>query len=159
MGRVVGPFGVRGWVKLKTFTENLENLAGYPTWWVTVAGIEKPTQVDAVEIHASHIVAKLAGVEDRDQALALRGADISIPREALPPVEEGEFYWADLVGLDVVNIQGEYLGQVKDLLETGANDVLVVKGDKERLLPYVDAIVLEVNLAEKLIRVDWGLDY
>jgi len=159
MGRVLGPFGVRGWVKLKTFTENLENLAGYPTWWVNVSGVEKPMQLDEVEIHASHMVAKLSGVDDRDQAFALRGAEISIPREALPPAEEGEFYWADLVGLDVVNLQGEHLGQVEELLETGANDVLVVKGDKERLLPYVDAIVLEVNLAEKKIRVDWGLDY
>lgn len=159
MGRVLGPFGVRGWVKLKTFTENLENLAGYPTWWVTVAGNEKPMRLEDVEIHSSHMVAKLAGVDDRDQAFALRGAEVSIPREALPPAEEGEFYWADLVGLDVVNLQGEHLGQVIDLLETGANDVLVVKGDRERLLPYVDAIVLEVNLAESKIRVDWGLDY
>ena len=116
-------------------------------------------QLDEVEIHASHMVAKLAGVDDRDQAFALRGADISIPRDALPPVAEGEFYWADLVGLDVVNLQGEHLGQIDDLLETGANDVLVVKGDRERLLPYVDAIVLEVNLVDRMIRVDWGLDY
>lgn len=160
MGRVLGPFGVRGWVKLKTFTENLDNLAGYTTWWVTVAGVERPMQLEGVEVHASHMVAKLAGVDDRDQAFALRGAEISIPREALPPAEDGEFYWADLIGLDVVNLQGEHLGQVEDLLETGANDVLVVKGDdKQRLLPYVDAIVLEVNLTDHVIRVDWGLDY
>jgi 16S rRNA processing protein RimM len=159
MGRILGPFGVKGWVKVRAFTESLDSLTAYPVWWLSDGKGWKATEVLETEVHTAHLVARLAGVGDRDQALALSGRDIGVPRESLPEAEAGEFYWADLVGLEVVNMQGESLGRVDELLETGANDVLVVKGDRERLLPYVDAVVLEVDLAASRIRVDWGLDY
>jgi 16S rRNA processing protein RimM len=159
MGRVLGPFGVRGWVKLRTFTESLGSLTAYPVWWVSDGQRWREVVVEETEVHTAHLVAKLAGVNDRDQAFALRGQEIAIARDALPPIEEGEYYWADLLGLEVVNVQGEVLGVVEDLLETGANDVLVVKGERQHLLPYVGAVVLDVNLQQRQIRVDWGLDY
>ncbi|MDE3012316.1 MAG: ribosome maturation factor RimM [Pseudomonadota bacterium] len=159
MGRILGPYGVRGWMNLRTFTQHLDSLADYPSWLLADGDGWKPVEVEGAHVHGGHLVAKLVGVEDRDQAFALRGREVAIPREALPPAEDGEFYWADLVGLEVVNVQGEVLGNVEDLLETGANDVLVVQGDRQRLLPYVDAVVLDVDLAQRRIRVDWGLDY
>lgn len=159
MGRILGPFGVRGWVRIRTFTEHLDSLTDYPVWQIAVGEGWKAVEVQETEVHTAQLVAKLAGVEDREQAFALRGHDIAIDRDQLPPAEEGEFYWADLIGLEVVNLQGEALGVIEGLVETGANDVLVVKGDRERLLPYVDAVVIEVDLATRKVRVDWGLDY
>ena len=112
-------------------------------------------------VHSKGVAAKLEGVLDRDQAALMRGLTIAIERAELPPPEEGEYYWTDLIGLSVVNTQGETLGVVSELLATGAaNDVLVVRQDKtERLIPFVGAYVLEVDLPGKTIRVDWGLDY
>lgn len=159
MGRILGPYGVRGWVKLRTFTETIDSLVDYPSWLVAEGDGWNSVEIEDTQVHAGHLVAKLHGVQDRDQALGLSGRDVAVPREALPPAQEGEFYWADLIGLDVVNQQGEVLGTVEDLLETGANDVLVVQGDRQRLLPYVQQVVLGVDLAQKRIRVDWGLDY
>ena len=159
MGRILGPYGVRGWVKLRTFTEHLDSLADYPSWLLTEGQSWKTVEVEDTHVHGGQLVAKLVGVDDRDQALGVRGREVAIPREALPAAEKGEFYWADLIGLEVVNVQGEVLGKVEDLLETGANDVLVVKGDRQHLLPYVDAVVLDVDLASGRIQVDWGLDF
>lgn len=159
MGRVLGPYGVKGWIKLRTFTEYVDSLAEYPSWWFGQGEHWQSMVVEDSHVHAGSLVAKLVGVEDRDQAFALRGLEVAIPREALPPAGEGEFYWADLIGLEVVNVQDEVLGVVEDLLETGANDVLVVKGEQQRLLPYVDQVVLDVDLQSRRIRVDWGLDF
>ena len=159
MGRILGPFGVRGWVKIRTFTETLDGLVAHPVWQLGTGDQWRDVSVEDTEVHSAQLVAKLKGVDDRDQAFALRGTEIAVNRDALPLLDEDEFYWADLIGLDVVNLQGEALGKVESLLETGANDVLVVRGDVERLLPYVDAIVREVSLAEGRILVDWGLDY
>jgi 16S rRNA processing protein RimM len=159
MGRILGPYGVRGFVRLRTFTQFIDSLTDYADWLISDGEGWNSVQVEDAHVHAGHLVVKLAGVDDRDQAFALRGRDVAVPREALPPADEGEFYWADLIGLEVVNQQGEVLGNVEDLLETGANDVLVVQGDRQRLLPYVEQVVLDVNLEQRRIQVDWGLDY
>jgi 16S rRNA processing protein RimM len=159
MGQILGPFGVKGWVKCKVFTETLESLESYPMWMISQASGDRELRVEGFEVHPPHIIAKLQGVEDRDRAFELRGAEIGIPRSALPPPNEGEWYWADLLGLEVINVQGELLGRVEDLLETGAHDVLVVRGDVERLIPFVSPILIEVSLPEGRIQVDWGLDY
>jgi len=104
--------------------------------------------------------AKLQGVDDRDGAEALRGLQVAVPRSELPEAGEDEYYWSDLIGLSVVNQQGVVLGKVTELMETGANDVLVVEGEHgQRLIPFVGQFVLNVNLAEASISVDWGLDY
>jgi 16S rRNA processing protein RimM len=160
MGRVAAPFGVKGWVKITPFTESPAALARYRRLWIGRQGEWREVAVVEVAVHGATVVARLAGCEDRDAAARLRGAELAIPREALPPAAPGEFYWADLVGLDVVNAAGEPLGRVQGLFSTGANDVLRVgEGKYERLLPFVAAVVKKVDLAARRIEVDWGLDW
>jgi 16S rRNA processing protein RimM len=111
-------------------------------------------------VHGATVVARLAGCDDRDAAARLRGAELAVPREALPAAAPGEYYWADLVGLDVVNAGGESLGKVQELFSTGANDVMRVgEGKGERLLPFVGTVVRNVDLAARRIEVEWGLDW
>ena len=105
-------------------------------------------------------MAHLAGVNGREEAEALQGMKIAVPRNELPAAEEGEYYWSDLIGLQVKNLQGESFGCVTELMETGANDVLVVDdAETRRLIPFVDSVVTEVNLEAQCILVDWGADY
>jgi 16S rRNA processing protein RimM len=110
-------------------------------------------------VHGAAVVAQLLGCEDRDAATALRGNEVAVLRAALPATEENEFYWTDLFGLKVVNVLGQDLGVVARIFETGANDVLVVQGERERLIPFVAAVIQKVDLASGIIRVDWGADY
>ncbi len=159
MGRINAPFGIKGWVKIQPFTETLDALLDYPAWQIGKGSQWRDVDVEEASVHGDFIVAKLIGCNDRDAALALRGQEIAVNREELPDTEEGEYYWEDLVGLAVVNREGQELGKVSKLLETGANDVLVVKGEKEILIPFVEAYVLKVDLAQGRIEVDWGLDY
>ncbi|MEW6133950.1 MAG: ribosome maturation factor RimM [Pseudomonadota bacterium] len=163
MGRINAPFGVKGWIKIKPFTETLDALLDYPVWQIGKGEQWRKMDVEDAALHGDFIVAKLSGCNDRDAAFALRGQEIAVDREELPDTEEGEYYWEDLIGLAVVNRQGAELGKVASLMETGAHDVLVVKGGmeigKEILIPFVGAYVLNVDLAQGTIEVDWGLDY
>jgi 16S rRNA processing protein RimM len=159
MGRVAAPFGVKGWVRIQVFTEALDSLLDYPTWWVGRDGDWHERQVEEADVHGRALVARLAGCDDREAAAALAGAQVAVTRGALPEPEAGEYYWRDLQGLRVANLQGEELGTVSHLLETGAHDVLVVEGDRERLIPFVDAYVVEVDLARGELVVDWGADF
>jgi 16S rRNA processing protein RimM len=159
MGRVSGPFGVKGWVKLQPFTEAPENLLAYPTWWVGGDGAWQESRIEGGHVQGGSVVAKLAGCEDRDAAALYQGREVAVSRDAFPQPAANEFYWADLVGLKVVNEQGEDLGQVKEVVETGANDVLVVQGERERLIPFTELVVKQVDVAGGAIRVEWGSDY
>jgi 16S rRNA processing protein RimM len=160
MGYVSGAFGVRGWVKIHADTEYADSLFDYPVWWLGKGDSFKAYTFEEGAVHTKALAAKLAGVEGRDQAQALRGCEIAVPRAQLPKTEEGEYYWSDLIGLEVVNQEGITLGKVKNLLETGANDVLVLADEgKERLLPFVNQVVLAVDLAAGRISVDWGEDF
>jgi 16S rRNA processing protein RimM len=159
MGRIVAPYGVRGWVKIQPATEEVDGLLDYPEWWLGKPGEWQQQNWLEGRAHGATLVARLAGCEDRDQAFALRGKQIAVPRSALPSPETGQYYWCDLIGLSVENLSGEKLGQVEDVFATGANDVLVVRGDRERLIPFIDPVVIEVDFAGAKIRVDWGLDY
>lgn len=159
MGRVTAPFGVLGWVKVRPYTEGSAALTRYRTWWL---GLEAPYaeyEVVQAKVHGKDVLAKLAAIDDRDAAARLKGQWVVVPRAALPQTAEDEYYWVDLIGLLVVNTQEVCLGRVKTLMETGANDVLVVEGDRERLIPFIRQVVLEVDLAGGVIRVDWGVDY
>ncbi|HYH42826.1 MAG TPA: ribosome maturation factor RimM, partial [Burkholderiales bacterium] len=111
------------------------------------------------QVHDRAVAAKLQGCDDRDVAVRYRGRQVAVPRAEFPQAGENEFYWADLVGLKVVNAEGEDLGTVSRVFETGANDVLVVEGERERLIPFTEEVVSKVDLAGKLIRVNWGADY
>ncbi len=159
VGRIAGLFGVRGWVRIFSHTQPLDNILGYSPWqllrdgsWVQVKPLEG-------RIQGKGIVARLDGCDDRDAAAALVGCDIAINRSQLQPLAADEIYWADLIGLKVVTLDGVELGVVDHLLETGANDVVVVQGERERLLPYIGSVVREVDLAGGVMRVDWDPDF
>jgi 16S rRNA processing protein RimM len=159
MGRIVGSFGVAGWVKVKTFTEEPAALGEFSEWLVRTRGGWHAVPVEEFEVHSKGPVAKLAGCADRNAADALRGSDVAVTREELGEAEEGTLYWVDLVGLEVVDESGEVLGKVEALFESGDNSVLVVKGAKERMIPFVADYVKAVDRAAKRITVDWKADY
>jgi 16S rRNA processing protein RimM len=165
LGRIVAPFGVQGWVKVHPFGDDPDAWRKMPRWWL--GSDPEGTAWQAYELtslrqHGKGLVAKLAGVDDRAGAEGIDGRYIAAPREALPETGEQEYYWADLIGLDVVNEQGERLGKVATLIETGANDVLVVRDGegtqmRERLLPFVGEVVKEVTSDH--VSVAWGKDW
>jgi 16S rRNA processing protein RimM len=169
MGRISAPFGIKGWIRVQPFTDTAGGLTNFSTWWLGSAGSWREHEVEQSQAQGTDVVAKLAGVNDRDVAAAFKGQQVAIPREAFPPAENGEFYWADLVGLRVKNTQGLDFGVVTSMLETGANDVMVVQqnarliavGDEEqeRLIPFIADVVKRVDIAAGLIEVEWGADY
>ncbi len=155
MGRVAAAYGVRGWVKVAPEGGAAEALAGAQEWWIAA----ERYSVTQAKIHGATVVGKLAGVDDREQALALKGKPVSVRREALPEAGEGRYYLADLVGLEVVNERGETLGAVRQVFWNGAQDVIEVAGDRTRLIPWVASVVTDVDLPKKRIRVQWGADW
>lgn len=159
MGRIVAPYGIRGWVKIQPYTEALDSLFDYEHWWLAEKGGWREGMVEDARVHGNVLVVKFAGCEGRDEAFALKGKDVAVAREDMPQAEEGEYYWSDLIGLQVRNLQQVELGQIKDVFETGANDVLVVQGERERLVPFVGQVVLEVDLAARQMLVDWDADF
>ena len=138
VGRLHGAFGVRGEVKLESFTEPGRAIAKYQPWILRDArGNERSCDGVRVREGAKGLIATLAGVEDKDAADALRGTEVLVPRSVLPPPAPGEYYWVDLEGLRVVNVEGADFGIVSHLFSTGANDVLVAHGERERMIPFV----------------------
>lgn len=157
LGRVSGLFGVKGWVKVFSDTQPRQGIVDYPVWYL---GEEhRPYPLKQGKAHGKSVVALLEGVDDRDQAAALLESEIAIPRSQLPEAGDDEYYWADLEGLQVVTREGVELGQVDYLFETGANDVMVVQGERQRLLPFIADVVLEVSLPEGRILVDWDPEF
>jgi len=159
MGRIAAPFGVKGWLKVQPLTEQARNLLDYPVWWVERDGEWQRHEVAAAKVQSNAVVAQLAGCEDREAAAAFRGRSIAVPRSELPPTQAGEHYWADLIGLVVVNGQSQELGRITGILQTGANDVLVVEGERERLIPFIAGVVREVDMPAGAVRVEWDPDY
>lgn len=156
LGRISGLFGVRGWVKVHSFTEPREGILDYSDWLLMQGEEWQPIRIEEGRRQGKTVVVKLEDVNDRDQAAALIDAAVAVSRQVLPAAAEGEFYWSDLEGLQVVDRQGQILGTVSHLLETGANDVLVVLGDQEILIPFVmDKVILGVDLSQGVIKVDW----
>jgi 16S rRNA processing protein RimM len=152
---VSGLFGVRGWVKVFSDTRPRENILNYNPWLVKTREGWREMALAEGRVHGPGVIARLEGYTDRDQAQALVGAEIAVYRQQLPPAKKGEHYWVDLEGLRVVNLEGVELGTVSHLFETGANDVLVVVGDRERLLPYTRQVIRDVDLEARVLRVDW----
>jgi len=161
IGRINGLFGVRGWVKVYSHTEPRDNILTYRTWYLRDGHIWREAELAEGKAHGKGIVARIKGCDDRDAAAALIGSDIAIRREQLHQAAEGEYYWADLIGLDVVTSEGVELGHVDHLMETGANDVLVVRqGKRERLIPYIPGqVICEIDLAGKRLVVDWDPEF
>jgi 16S rRNA processing protein RimM len=163
MGRVTAPFGVKGWVKIYSLTEQLGNLLEYPVWWLGHDGDWREMRIAAAKTQGKTLVAQFAGIEDRDAAVALKGLDVAVPRSQLPGTAENEFYWADLIGLRVVSTEQHEFGRVVRVMQTGANDVLVVVSEngneRETLIPFIASAIQHVDLAAGVISVDWGKDY
>ncbi len=159
VGRISGVFGVRGWVKVYSYTHPLENILAYNPWQVSLGEEWKTTFLLGGRPHGKGIVAQLEGFSNPESARVLLGADIAVHRDQLPSPRSGQYYWRDLVGLAVETLDGAALGTVDHLLETGANDVLVVMGERERLIPYIDQVVVDVDLHEKRMRVDWDPEF
>ena len=159
MGRIVGPFGVQGWLKVKPFTEEAGGLGEFSRWLVNAREGWREMAIEDFEVHSKGPVVKLAGCEDREGAERLRGCDVAVTRGELGEADDGSLYWVDLVGLDVVDESGGELGKVEGLFETGETSVLVVKGTKERMIPFVPAYVKAVDREAKRITVDWKADY
>ncbi|WP_338849594.1 ribosome maturation factor RimM [Massilia sp. W12] len=161
VGHVTGAFGVQGWVKIRPYSSDADAMFGAKTWW-----LDKPQMQDVdvrqVKQHGADLVALFTGIAGRDGAEALKGAQIMISRSRFPALSDGEYYWTDLIGMQVVNLQGQVLGQVADMMDNGAHPILRLtqEGQKEeRLIPFVDQFVREVDLAKRQISADWELDF
>ncbi len=163
MGRIVAPYGIKGWIKIQPFTQQQQGLLDYPQWQLGQDGEWQLQTVEVAKVHGATVVAKLQGVDGREQAEALQGMRIAVSRDDFPAPATNEFYWADLVGLKVVNAAGVALGSVTRVFETGANDVLVVEdqmaNQRERLLPFIATVIRQVDIAGGTIIVDWDADY
>ena len=159
IGSVVGIHGIRGWVKIHAYTRDREGIADYPLWQLGHDDGWREFQVEDVRAQGAGLAAKLAGVDTREAAAALMGLDIAVPVSALPALPAGQYYWAQLQGLAVENVDGVAFGHVSHLFDTGANDVIVVKGERERLIPYIRDVVIAVDLDARRIRVDWDADF
>jgi len=164
MGRVAGPYGVRGLARVQVYTEAIDSLLDFETWLVGRGGVWQARRVLDAAVHGDGLVARFEGIDSPEAARVLRGLEVAIRRGDLPPADEGEVYWVDLVGCTVVNREGVDLGRVTGLMETGANDVLVVVAGSgaqrvERLIPYIGQVVEAVDVPGRSIRVDWGEDF
>ena len=159
VGHVLGAQGIKGWLRVYSNTSPRGNIIDYSPWVMDLDGERKTVSVEG-RLQGKHVLARIEGCDDRNQAEALTGCRILIEPSQLPQLAEGDYYWSDLIGLEVESLQGESLGVVSSLLETGADDVLVIDGDRERLIPFViGEIVHQVDTDAGRIVVDWQPDY
>lgn len=160
VGKVSGVFGVKGWVKVFSFTDPRENILIYSPWLLKKGDQTKVVNVVDGQLQSKTIVAQLSGINDRDQAEGLMGWDIFITQNQLPKAAKGEYYWSELIGLNVETIAGVQLGVVDSLLETGANDVIIVRGERERVIPFLQGqTIINVDLDAGKIVVDWDPEF
>lgn len=160
MGYIKGAFGIKGWLKVKADTEFADSLFDYPEWQLRRdSDVRTVTLADGKAV-GDELQVKFVGIDDRDAAALLRGYTVEIAREAFAPAEEDEYYWADLVGMKVLNREGAELGTVANLMDTGAHDILVVNGAfGQKLIPFVSHYIDDVNTESRVITADWGTDY
>jgi 16S rRNA processing protein RimM len=156
MGKVLVPYGVNGWVKIYSFTEKFESLLTYKNLFLSKDQKNwLEIKVKEIKLHGKTIIARFSEITDRTQAENYKDYLIGVPKSYLPKLNEGQYYWNDLIGYEVVNLQNVSFGLVDTYIETGANDVIIVKGDKERLIPYTSITVLKVDTLKDKIIVDW----
>lgn len=160
LARVTGAFGIRGEVKLQSFTDPLASALRYQPWLLLRNGAEQTLDGVTGRETGKGLIARFPGIDDRDAAEALTGSEIWVARDRLPPPKPGEFYWVDLEGLKVANLDGIEFGTVSHLFDTGANDVMVVDGERQRLIPFLyDQFVKNVDFDNGKITVDWDADF
>jgi 16S rRNA processing protein RimM len=160
MGKVVGSHGIKGWLKIQPFTEETKTLGKFPSWFLSKDESEwKEFKVESSSIQGRTVLSKIEHVNDRNDADQLRGFLIGINKIDLPALEKGKYYWSELIGLEVINQNDFNFGVIDSIMETGSNDVLVIKDDKETLIPYLDNVVLKIDLERKNILVDWDENF
>jgi 16S rRNA processing protein RimM len=160
MGRVAAPYGVKGWIKVAPFTAAPEALTRFGRWWIGEPEGWHEVEIAETAPRGASVIARVAGCGDRERAARLRGCEVAVARELLPAPAQDEYYWADLVGLEVVNAERASLGKVTALFSNVAHDVMRIGAGKgERLVPFVPAVIRNVDLAAGRIEVDWGLDW
>lgn len=161
IGAVSGSYGVKGWIKVRSFTDPPENILTYEPWWLENKGSSQCWQVRAGKVHGpGAVVVELAGLDTPEQAQALKGLQVAVDRDRFPPPAPGEYYQVDLLGLTVRNLKGCVFGKVTEVMPTGANDVLIVDGERERLIPFVQPdTIRSVDLQSGVIEVDWDEEF
>jgi len=166
LGKVSSVYGVKGWVKVFSYTEPMDRILEYGDWTLRQGQTTTLVEVDKGRSHGKGMVAHLKGVDDREIAKKYSGAEICVPKDRLPELDEGEYYWYELEGLAVINTHGVVLGEVDHLMAAGpGNDVIVVKRSansidrRERLIPHVDQFVLKIDLTEGQMTVDWDPEF
>ena len=163
VGKLGSAYGIRGWLRVFSSTEYAENIFEYQPWFINRSGQWQHIEIEAWKNHNQDVIVKLIGFDDRDAANVLTNCEIYVDSTQLPVLDGDEFYWKDLIGCHVITVEGYDLGIVDDMMETGSNDVLVIKanlkdafGIKERLVPYLDGqVIKKVDLNTKIIEVDW----
>ncbi|WP_116475076.1 ribosome maturation factor RimM [Zobellella maritima] len=167
VGQLGAVYGIKGWLKVNSFTDQPEGIFDYQPWLIKDGKGWREVQVTGWKRHSNGLICKLADIDQREEAQALTGTDIAVGAEVFPALPEDQFYWRDLIGCQVKNTRGYHLGEVTQLMETGSNDVLVVKanandafGQRERLIPFLEEQVIKsVNVQGKIIEVDWDPDF
>ena len=167
VGKLGSTYGIRGWLRIYSSTEQAESIFDYHPWFLKIKGEWQPTELENWRHHNHEIIVKLKGVDDREAAQILANVEIGVDLSVFPELEEGDYYWHDLIGCSVVNLEGYTMGTVTEMMETGSNDVLVVKantkdafGKQERLIPFLyEQVVKRVDLTTKTIEVDWDAGF
>jgi 16S rRNA processing protein RimM len=160
VGKISGIYGVSGWVRIISYTRPVTNILSYSPWLVGQGEQQRQMELLEGRMQGKGLVARLLGLEDRDVARSYIGKQIALYRQQMPDLPAGEYYWCDLMQLDVVTLDGVMLGKVTEILETGANDVLVVEGDRRHLVPLImDRYVTEIDVSNGRITVDWNPEY
>lgn len=160
LGRISGLYGILGWVKVFSYTQPREQIRHYDPLYLRTGSQWRSLQIEQTILSGGGVMFKFADVLNRDQASHLLGCELAVRRRQLPPLAPGEYYWSDLQGLRVVTLDGAELGTVERLFETGANDVVVVRGDRERLIPFLrNDVIVDVDLSEGVMRVAWDPEF
>ena len=167
VGKLGSTYGIRGWLRVYSSTEYAESIFDYQPWFLKIKGQWQPTELESWKHHNHELIAKLKNVNDRETAQSLANIEIGVDLSVFPQLEEGDYYWHDLIGCNVVNLEGYVMGTVTEMMETGSNDVLVVRanskdafGKQERLIPFLyEQVVKRVDLATKVIEVDWDAGF
>lgn len=159
VGHVLGARGLGGWVRVFSHTSPRDNILNYSPWFIDRGDGLETFEVEG-QRQGKHVLARIDGIEDRTQAERLTGCQLYIRQQQLPALDAGDYYWSDLIGLAVETLQAEPLGKIAAMMETGADDVMVLEGERERLIPFVmDEIVREVDLGNRRLVVDWSPEY
>lgn len=166
VGKLGSTYGIRGWLRIYSSTEQAESIFDYQPWFLKIKNQWQLTELESWKHHNNDLIIKLKGVDDRETAQTLANIEIGVDLNQLPKLDEGDYYWHDLIGCQVINTTGYQMGTITEIMETGSNDVLVVRaqikdafGKQERLIPYIDTVVKRVDLTTKTIEVDWDAGF